>query len=67
MLLDRFAESNNFCKKSYKNIGTSKFEYSEGPLGEVLRTSWRYPKSTSQGRPLNVRLGRPLDFISGPP
>ena len=44
---------------------TSKFEYSRGPLGEVLRTSWGSPKSTSQGRPLNVILRRPLDVILG--
>ena len=29
----------------------------EGPLGEVLRTSWGRPESASQGRPLNVTLG----------
>ena len=30
----------------------------------ILRTSWGLPKSTSQGRSLHVRLGRPLDIIS---
>ena len=45
----------------------SKYEYSEGPLGNVLRTSWERPESTSQGRPLNVRLGRPRDVISRRP
>ena len=44
---------------------TYNFEYSQGPLGDVLRTSWGRPESTSQGRPLNVRLRRPLDDISG--
>ena len=48
-----------------KNAGTSKFEFSDDPLGDVLRTSWGRPKSNSQGRPLNVRLGRPLDVIPG--
>ena len=43
------------------------FECFEGPLGDVLRTSWGRPESTSQGRPLNVRLGRPLEVISGHP
>ena len=38
-------------------VGTSKFEYSEGPPGDVLRTSWGRPESTCQERPLNVRLG----------
>ena len=50
-----------------KNVGTSKFEYSEDSLGDVLRTSWGRPESTSKGRPLNVRLGRTLDVISGRP
>ena len=54
-------------RKVRKNVGTSKFEYSEGPLGDVLRTSWGRPESTSQGRPLNVGLGRPLNVISGHP
>ena len=39
----------------------------EGPLGDVLRTSWERPESVSQGRPLKVRLRRPLDIISGRP
>ena len=43
------------------------FEYSDGPLGDVLRTSWGRPESASQGRTLNVRLRRPLDVISGRP
>ena len=50
-----------------KNVGTSKFEYSEDSLGDVLRMSWGRPESTSKGRPLNVRLGRTLDVISGRP
>ena len=48
-------------RKVKRNFGTSKFEYSEGPLGDVLRTSWGRPESTCQGRPLNVRLGSPQD------
>ena len=47
-------------KKVEKNVGTSKFEYSEGPLGDILKTS-----RIKLGRPLNVRLGRPLNVISG--
>ena len=35
--------------------------YFEGPLGDVLGTSWGRPELTSQGRPVDVRLGRPLD------
>ena len=54
-------------RKVTKNAGTSKFEYSEDPLGDVLRRSWGRPESTSQGRPLNVRLGRPQDVRLGRP
>ena len=50
-------------RKVPKNARISKFEYSEDPLGAVLRTSWGCPKSISQGRPMNFRLGRPLDVI----
>ena len=39
----------------------------EGPLGDVLRTSWGRPESTSQGRPVDVGLGRPLGVILGRP
>ena len=42
-----------------KNFETSLFECFEGPLGDILRTSWRRPESISQGRPLKVTLGRP--------
>ena len=38
------------------------FEYSEGPLRDVLRTSWGRPESTCQGRPFER-----LDVISGHP
>ena len=55
------------CEKAKKNFLESKFEYSQGPLGDVLRTSWGGPKSFNQGRPLNVRLRRPVDAISGRP
>ena len=48
-------------------FGTSKCEYSEGPLRDVLRMSWGHPESTSQGRSLNVRLRRPLDDRLGRP
>ena len=54
-------------KKVKKTVGTSKFEYTEDPLGDVLRTSWGHLESTSQGCPWNVRLGRPLDVISERP
>ena len=37
----------------------------EVPLGGVLIRSWGRPKSTSQGRSLNVRLGCPPGVISG--
>ena len=33
-------------------------------LGDVLRTSWVRPETTSQGCPLDVRLGRLLVVIS---
>ena len=36
----------------------------KSPIGDVLRMSWGL-KSTSQGRPLNIRLGHPLEVISG--
>ena len=36
-------------------------------LGDVLRKSWGRPESTSQERPLDVRLGRPLGVISKRP
>ena len=48
-------------------VGISKIEYSEGPPGDVLRTSWGRPESNYQGRPLNVGLGRLLNVISGRP
>ena len=51
-------------KVKRKHFGTSKFEYSKGALEDVLRTSWGRPESTSQGRSLNVRLGRILNVIS---
>ena len=54
-------------RKVKKNFGTSKFECFEGPLGDVLRTSWGRPETTSQGRPLNVRLGRRHEVRLGRP
>ena len=60
MLLERFGESNDFSKKKTKRVfGTSNFECFEGALGNILRTSWGRPESTSQGQLLNVRLGSP--------
>ena len=52
-------------RKVKRNFGTSKCGCFEGPLGNVLRTSWGRPESTFWGRPLKVRLGRPLDVILG--
>ena len=54
-------------RKVKRNVGTFKCECFEGLLGELLRTSWGRPESTSQGRLLNARLGCPLDVISGRP
>ena len=54
-------------RKVKRNFGTSKCGCFEGPLGNLLRTSWERPESTSQGRSLKVRLGRPLDVILGRP
>ena len=51
MLLDRFG----LKEKLKKDFGKSKFELSEGPLGDVLRTSKGRPESTSKGRPLKFR------------
>ena len=48
-------------RKVRKNVGTSKFEYSEGPLGDVLKTSWGRPESISQGR-----LDVSIDVSYGP-
>ena len=67
MLLDRFGQSNKSRKKVSKKAGTSKFDYSGDPLGDILRKSWGRPESSSQGVPLSVRLRRPLDVISGRP
>ena len=59
-----FGQSNKFY--------TSKCGCFEGPLGNVLRTSWGRPESTSLGRSLtsgrrqDVRLGRPRDGQIGP-
>ena len=41
------------------------FEYSEDPLGDILRTSWGRLKSTSQGSPMDVISGRPQDISLG--
>ena len=54
-------------RKVKRNVGTSKFEYFEIPLGDLLRMSWGRLESTSQGRPLNVRSGLHLDVISRRP
>ena len=62
-----FQIQKSFADKVRKNAGTSKFEYSGGPLGDVLRTSWGRPESTSEERPLNVGLEHPLNVISGSP
>ena len=54
----------NSERKVKRKFGTFKFEYFEVPLGDVLRTSYGRLESTSQGHPLKVRIGRPLDVIS---
>ena len=54
-------------RKIEKKLQTSKFEYSQDALGNVLITSWGLPIAIFQGRPLNVRLRRPMDVISGRP
>ena len=54
-------------RKVKKIAGTFKFQYSEDPLVDVLRTSWRRPESTFQVRPLNVRLGHSQDVRLGHP
>ena len=52
-------------KKKLKKIGTSKFNYTEGHLGDVLGTFQINLPGTSldaiSGRPQDVRLGRPRD------
>ena len=63
MLLDLVNRTSSE-RKVKKNMKTSKFEYAQGPLGDVLGTSSGRPESTSQGRSLNVRLRYPLDVIS---
>ena len=74
LLLYGFGQSNKFRKKNKKKFRDIQQITNivpktcfEGPLGDVLRTSWGRPESTSQGRPVDVRFGRPLDIISGRP
>ena len=50
-------------RKVKRNFGTSKFEYSEGPVGDVLE---RLEDISNQPH-LGVRLERSLDVISGRP
>ena len=50
---------NKFWEKSLKKNWDIKFVYSEDALGHVVKTSCRRVESTSQGRPLNLRLGCP--------
>ena len=57
-------------RKVKRNLGTSNRwphivpnRRFEGPLGDVLRTSWGRPESTFQGRPLEARLRCPQDVI----
>ena len=75
----RFGQWNKFWKKSLKKNSTSKFEYSQDPLGDVLGTSRINLPGTSlelqiktsldviSGRPQDVSLGRPWDFKLGLP
>ena len=41
------------------------FEYSKGPLRDVLRTPWGRPEPTFKGSPFKSRLEHPLDVILG--
>ena len=50
-------------RKVKRNFGTSKFEYSEGPVGDVLERL----EDVSNHPNLDVRLERSLDAISGRP
>ena len=50
-------------RKVKRNFGTSKFEYSEGPVGDVLERL----EDVSNHPNLEVRLERSLDAISGRP
>ena len=60
-------------RKVRKNVGTSKFEYSEGPLGDVLGTSRiNLPGTslerrirTSPERHFRTSLGRQIGMSSG--
>ena len=58
MLLDRFGYSNKFWKKKWK-------KFWDIQVWVLWRSSRGRPESNSHGRPLNARLERPLDFISG--
>ena len=55
MLLDRFGQSNKLRRKSENKFSDIQ--------GDILRTSWGRPESTSQRRPLNVKLGRPMTLF----
>ena len=71
MLLDRFGQSNNFSKKSWKKFWTP----SEGPLGDVLGTfqinlpgtSLKRQIRTSPERSNRIFRGRPVDVGGGRP
>ena len=54
----RFGQSNKFWKKSLKKLQTSKVEYSQGPLRDVLRTSWINLPGTSLERQIKTSPGR---------
>ena len=65
MLLDSLANQISSARKFKRNVGTSKFECFEGPLGDLGRTSLARPALTHQRLPLNARSGRSQDVRSG--
>ena len=54
-------------RKVKRNFDTSKCGCLQGPLGNVLKTSWKRPETLRLGRPLDVISGRPQDVRSGGP
>ena len=74
LLLDRSVNRISSERKVKRSLGTSN-RWShiypktcfQGRLGNVLKTPWGCPETTSRGRLLDVRLGRPQDVISRRP
>ena len=61
----RFGQSNKFWKKSLKKNSTSKFEYSQDPIGDVLGTSWINLPGTSLELQIKTSPGRHLRTSPG--